>query len=721
MDHIVTKIDIIKALMGLGISRAIIVHGFNDGPVVGITTYKQVSRRKISDFMNKAAIGNGCHWDFQYQTEHFFLDRWKKWEYCFIDMDTATETYEEREQQFYVWKPKMDNLYKRETTVVRDFQKTGVVQMLKNPALILGDATGLGKTIQILAAFSYYKTKYPNAKLLMLTDKSAVEQVRREVYKFFDGLKAVTAYELDKEGRFNLYRDFLDNQDILITNYGAIRADLIDPTKFTCSIHYTKKPEQKKLTKLKGRMGVFKILKTGVMRYEADTEEIKKRLKDSKYFREEFKFSDKNKVKHDTHVHILYHEEQLFITMENPATGYKVDYNTSPLPKWIKEEKEKGVPFWMAYDEAEAFQDSGSINYKMGRFLTQQSQRTIPITATISKGELWEAYNIATCCGIKLMSREDFKKNHCVYKENVAAGRLKYGYRKGKFPLYLAGYKNIGEFKSKLDPFYLGRAKKDVASELPAFTYKKYRPYECEGVKQAYTKIYEEAEENGRPPNIGQIRIASVCPQLIDETLPEDYISSPVETFIHACKHSFMNEKLIIYLDYRTPVDLLQKILPDKMPKFYKKILKITGEIDARMDVVDLFRDSKDHNILFINSAGRRALNLQFVEDLWFLIDPFTGGDFAQICGRISRIGTESTRFTIHKPLVPDSVMEDSQVIIQSDLRVMKKIAPNSVDEGLIDEEYDIDVDDSEDFMLSKFTSRKYKYIGKGFVNDSLF
>lgn len=103
MDHIVTKIDIIKALMGLGISRAIIVHGFNDGPVVGITTYKQVSRRKISDFMNKAAIGNGCHWDFQYQTEHFFLDRWKKWEYCFIDMDTATETYMKKENSNFMF------------------------------------------------------------------------------------------------------------------------------------------------------------------------------------------------------------------------------------------------------------------------------------------------------------------------------------------------------------------------------------------------------------------------------------------------------------------------------------------------------------------------------------------------------------------------------------------------------------------------------------------
>ncbi len=610
----------------------------------------------------------------------------------------------------------MDNNYLKEGTELKKFQKTGVLNMLKKPALILGDATGLGKTLQILAAFSYYKTKYPNAKLLVLTDKSAVVQFTREVYKFFDGLKAVACFELEKEERFACYRDWLDNQDILITNYGAIRADLIDPKKFTCSIHYTKKPEQDKLLKMKGRLGTFKVIKSGVMRYEADTDLIKKRLKETKFATETFKFKDKKKREHNTHVHIRYENHQIFITLENPATGYKVDYNTSPLPQWMVDEKNKGVPFWTAFDEAEAFQDSTSINFQMGDLLTRLSQRAIPVTATLSKGELWEVYNIAKCCGINLMEKDTFKKNHCVYEPSPYLPRIKSGKRKGQMQRVHTGYKNIEEFRKKLEPYYLGRAKRDVAPELPAFTYKKYRPLECEGVAQAYTKLYEESELSGNPANIGRIRIASVCPQLIDESLPRDYISSPVETMLHAFKHKFTTEKLIIYLDYKTPVDLLQEILPDKMPKYYKKMLKITGDIEDRQDVIDLFEKSKEHNILFLNSAGRRALNLQFVEDMWYLIDPFTGGDFAQICGRISRIGTSSNRFTIHKTIVPDSVMEDSQVILQSDLRMMKKIAPNSVDEGLIDTEYDIDIDDSEEYMLSKFTSRKYKYLGRGFT-----
>lgn len=83
----------------------------------------------------------------------------------------------------------MENNYLRETTVFKTFQKTGILAMLRNKRLVLGDATGLGKTIQMYGAYTYYKTKFPEAKMLVLTDKSLVHQVEAEVHKFFHSLK----------------------------------------------------------------------------------------------------------------------------------------------------------------------------------------------------------------------------------------------------------------------------------------------------------------------------------------------------------------------------------------------------------------------------------------------------------------------------------------------------------------------------------------------------
>lgn len=612
------------------------------------------------------------------------------------------------------------NHYKKDSTNFLPFQKKGIVQMIKSPVMVLGDATGLGKTIQVLGAYTYLKSQHPDTRLLFLTDKSTVKQVEKEVHKFMHSLNTLVCYEEEKVRRFEIYEEFLTKGDILIMNYGALRGDVIDPKSLRCSINYDDKPKQKAVKKLKGIYGHLEIKKNGVITYLADTKTIKSKMKGIQGFQPDvFSYKDQEGRLFKTIAWVKYERYQIFVEVENPATGWRTSpYMTSPFPRMMEEARLRGVKIFNAFDEAEAFLDPESSTSAMGRFLTKRGYRNIPITATLSKGELTEVYNIMKCMGVKLCkSDSEFNDKFCVMETNYSAPIIKWGPNKGKRPKVLAGYKDIEGFRKLMEPYYLGRAKKDVAPDLPSFTHKRYWPSECEGVARAYETLYcrSMATKPPTPVNIAQLRIASITPQLIETSLPEDYISSPVQDLINACNHSFEGQKLLVYVDYKTPVDLLQKILPKHLPKEYKNILKITGEIEDRQQVIDTFRDSKDHNILFLNSAGRRGLNLQFVEDFWFLVDPLTGGDYQQICGRIARIGTESKRFTIHKSIILDSVIEDAQVIIQADLRVMKSLAPNTVDEGLIEPEYDkvAHIPDSDEFMLNGFVSRAKKYVGR--------
>ena len=68
----------------------------------------------------------------------------------------------------------------------RNFQQYCVYQSLKQNNLCNGCGTGLGKTLMCYLTYFYYKMKYPNTKLIVITTASAVMQYAKEFYKFFE-------------------------------------------------------------------------------------------------------------------------------------------------------------------------------------------------------------------------------------------------------------------------------------------------------------------------------------------------------------------------------------------------------------------------------------------------------------------------------------------------------------------------------------------------------
>ena len=118
------------------------------------------------------------------------------------------------------------NKYLKETTKLRYYQVVGSLHMMMLDRMVLGDSTGLGKTIVSIAAYSWLLDKDPTIKLLVVTPKSAVFQWAEEFEKFTQGItvKVITA-EISgltgPEARKKQYAEFKEN--VMVINYDPLR------------------------------------------------------------------------------------------------------------------------------------------------------------------------------------------------------------------------------------------------------------------------------------------------------------------------------------------------------------------------------------------------------------------------------------------------------------------------------------------------------------------
>jgi SNF2 family DNA or RNA helicase len=72
---------------------------------------------------------------------------------------------------------------------LRQYQIQGVLHLLAMPRFVLGDDTGLGKTLQVIATLSYLWDKRPDIPAIICTTKSAVGQWESEFEKFTTGVQ----------------------------------------------------------------------------------------------------------------------------------------------------------------------------------------------------------------------------------------------------------------------------------------------------------------------------------------------------------------------------------------------------------------------------------------------------------------------------------------------------------------------------------------------------
>jgi SNF2 family DNA or RNA helicase len=72
---------------------------------------------------------------------------------------------------------------------IRYYQVQGIMHLLTQKRMVLGDATGTGKTIEIIGALCYTWEKETANKVIVVSPKSALRQWEEEIYRFTTGIK----------------------------------------------------------------------------------------------------------------------------------------------------------------------------------------------------------------------------------------------------------------------------------------------------------------------------------------------------------------------------------------------------------------------------------------------------------------------------------------------------------------------------------------------------
>jgi SNF2 family DNA or RNA helicase len=114
---------------------------------------------------------------------------------------------------------------------LRYYQCIGVYHLLAMKRLVLGDGTGLGKTIEVLAALAYLWMKEHDNKVIVITPKSALWQWAGEIQKFTKGIRPIVAAGKPEE-RKKAYEDFANapagpdkEKVVLLLNYAILQRD----------------------------------------------------------------------------------------------------------------------------------------------------------------------------------------------------------------------------------------------------------------------------------------------------------------------------------------------------------------------------------------------------------------------------------------------------------------------------------------------------------------
>jgi len=112
---------------------------------------------------------------------------------------------------------------------LRYYQVQMVFHLLAMRHFVVGDDTGLGKTVETIAALCYLWQLYPDKKVIILAKKAAVLQWMKEFDRFTDGVHVIVSKGTPKK-RKKAYEAFEmgTGPTVLISGYRSMVRDIAD-------------------------------------------------------------------------------------------------------------------------------------------------------------------------------------------------------------------------------------------------------------------------------------------------------------------------------------------------------------------------------------------------------------------------------------------------------------------------------------------------------------
>lgn len=522
------------------------------------------------------------------------------------------------------------NPYLKEEYQLRYYQIIGMLHMFMVKRFILGDDTGIGKTLQTIATFANIKKKDPDYKLMIICPSSVMYQWRSEIDKFCNNL---TTY-------------IVESKDI----------------KYVDGV------------KLKSKNYI-----TGYNARKFQFEEFKKEDRDVVIFNYNTLSTDYSLIKDivtNNKVMVVFDECTAFKntktnTHENARQLSKIADRVYGLSATI-----------IKNDLVESYAIFRVIMPYVFGTLTEFKKNY----CILEKKQLWKGKGkrgkvVSTIVGYKNL--EFFKKVIDPYylgrkKSHVAkdlpeiiSKSISFDMDKQQERIYqdaLNGLLNYEEYNSVPLQEFLKSNNKEIKDEGGGFN-----------------------EENKK---IDKLTALMYCQQIVNSpyTLGIDAPSAKESELLRIVEDEIPNDKVVIYSRFKKMVNRLEDILKSNLGVNVLKITGDIDNA-TREEYKNKFNNSDDHNIMLINSAAKEGINLQSSGYLIFYDLPFSYGDFLQIIGRIHRIGSEHSNIFLMYLLGRGTVDEKTYEILYNKKDLFDKVLGDSA-VGAIDTSSKANADD---------------------------
>ncbi len=590
---------------------------------------------------------------------------------------------------------------------LRNYQAQGILNMLQMERMILGDDTGLGKTLEMLSTIGYIWLKEPEYVPIIITSKSALFQWESETKKFMRDMEAVTVYGHPFQ-RHAFYEDFFlnHNQDkkrLLILSYDMIMYDM-NETVIKEKKRSPRKGFQKELDSAKANEVAANTL------FEAEKEKFDQHFRERpwdihnyliEYLKNDEKpptptiFSDEDTKRLLAYVEIrqnLVDAKQKVRDLRDEAAPPK---KVPGLIDYVQQMRKKHphVKFVLVMDEIHKLKNHKSQFHEKVALLGKESKRAYGLTATPVKNRLMEFWSLFRIIYPSLFPKiTPFQDSFCLTRLQEIGG--------GRHVRLVVGYQNLDKFVELIEPYYLTRKKHDVAKELPELI---SQEIECE-LSEIQEELYDLAEagllDKSEDPDVQSAELLSsmvMCqqatdsPELItDDTTGKPFIgpSSKIDALVDLLQSDAVDEKVIVFSRFEKMISLVEA----RLKKEGINCTRITGkENNPRVREANKtkFQDMNSGvNVILITTAGSESLNLHSAEHFALLDLPWSWGDYLQLIGRALRIGSVHKTVVAHHFLGKkrdNSKTIDHQVLkaLRAKKRLADKVAGENLKDGL--------------------------------------
>lgn len=371
-------------------------------------------------------------------------------------------------------------------------------------------------------------------------------------------------------------------------------------------------------------------------------------------------------------------------------------------------------------DEATAFKNPSSKTHSALKSIARHANRIYGLTATLIKNNLEEGFGIFNVIKPSLFpSKSGFMRNYCITRmQRIKGGR--------KIPI-IVGHSSdqVKKFKDRIDPYYLGRAKHEVADELPVLTTKDIDVRLNRNQWQYYLQALEgflsinedDDEEESELKETTHLTELIYTQQIVDSPyLIGNEVGSEKTTYLlELLDNELSDEKVIIFTRFKEMVNRLEGILENR--GYDQAIEKVNGEWKSKDDddIDDdsyvritgdeddeqreagktAFKENDNTNVIFLTMAGAEAINLQQARIMVFFDLPWSAGDYLQLIGRMIRIGSpHESVYSLHLlsegPKGQETIDEHVRDTLDDKMGLIENVIGERVKKGSDEEEEDV-------------------------------